>query len=246
MGKLRVHNIEAQTGTNVDLGAAGDVVTFASDSIQTNLYKDSGGNTIFQSNGSGTLSNVNTGLQGAGPKLITSTTVTSAVSTVEFTGITNTYSLYKFVFLNVAPSTNDQYFQAAGNVGGGFGPSTNVTSASYMAWKREDTWASGYGLAYRSSESVATHNGYFDIAGSVGNQSERSGSGIFWLYNPGSTTSTKNWLASFNSKQGDGTPYCLGNQAQGYFGTAAAVTGMSFKFASGNVASGKIKLYGII
>ena len=58
MGKLRVHNIEAQTGTNVDLGAAGDVVTFASDSIQTNLYKDSGGNTIFQSNGSGTLSNV--------------------------------------------------------------------------------------------------------------------------------------------------------------------------------------------
>ena len=107
MGKLRVHNIEAQTGTNVDLGAAGDVVTFASDSIQTNLYKDSGGNTLFQSNGSGTLSNVNTGLQGAGPKLITSTTVTSAVSTVEFTGITNTYSLYKFVFLNVAPSSND-------------------------------------------------------------------------------------------------------------------------------------------
>ena len=38
MGKLRVHNIEAQTGTNVDLGAAGDVVTLASDSIQTNLY----------------------------------------------------------------------------------------------------------------------------------------------------------------------------------------------------------------
>ena len=49
MGKLRVHNIEAQTGTNVDLGAAGDVVTFASDSIQTNLYKDSGGNTLFRS-----------------------------------------------------------------------------------------------------------------------------------------------------------------------------------------------------
>ena len=38
MGKLRVHNIEAQTGTNVDLGAAGDNVTIASDSIQTNLY----------------------------------------------------------------------------------------------------------------------------------------------------------------------------------------------------------------
>ena len=81
MGKLRVHNIEAQTGTNVDLGAAGDVVTFASDSIQTNLYKDSGGNTIFQSDGAGTLSNVNSGLQGSGPNLITTQTA-SCVSAV--------------------------------------------------------------------------------------------------------------------------------------------------------------------
>ena len=115
MSKLRVHNIEAQSGTNVDLGAAGDVVTLASDSIQTNLYKDSGANTLFQSNGSGTLSNVNTGLKGAGPVLISTTTVSSAVSSIEFTGISNTYSLYQFIFLNVAPSTNDVYFQAAGN-----------------------------------------------------------------------------------------------------------------------------------
>ena len=68
-----------------------------------------------------------------------------------------------------------------------------------MAYNREDGGAN-YWMGYRSSESAATHSGYFDIAGSVGNQSERSGSGIFWLYNPGSTTSTKNWLASFNSK----------------------------------------------
>ena len=90
-------------------------------------------------------------------------------------------------------------------------------------------------------------SGYFDIAGSVGNQSERSGSGIFWLYNPGSTTSTKNWLASFNTKQGDGTPSLVrAVQTQGYMGTASAVTGMSLKFESGNIASGKIKLYVVI
>ena len=77
MGKLRVHNIEAQTGTNVDLGAAGDVVTFASDSLQTNLYKDSGGNTLFQSDGAGTLSNVNSAMSGSGPKLILSQTISA-------------------------------------------------------------------------------------------------------------------------------------------------------------------------
>ena len=90
------------------------------------------------------------------------------------------------------------------------------------------------------------YDGYFDIAGSVGNQSERSGSGIFWLYSPGSTTSTKNWLASFNTKQGDGTPLCQAVQTQGYMGTASACTAMSFQFASGNIATGIIKMYGMV
>ena len=245
MSTLKSNVIEPATGTDLTLGAVGDVLTVSGDSIQTNLYKDAGANTLFQSDGAGTLSNVNSGLQGAGLKLISTATASSS-STIEFTGISNTYSLYVFIFLNVAPSTNDVYFQAAGNVGGGFGPSTNVTSASYMAWKREDTWASGYGLAYRSSESVATLDDYFDIAGSVGNASERSGSGIFWLYSPGSTTSTKNWLASFNTKQGDGNPTCQAVQTQGYMGTASAVTGMAFKFASGNIATGIIKMYGMV
>ena len=102
MGKLRVHNIEAQTGTNVDLGAAGDNVTIASDSIQTNLYKDSGGNTIFQSNGSGTLSNVNSGMSGAGPKLITSTTAPAGTSNIEFTSGLGDYDHLMFVFFNIS------------------------------------------------------------------------------------------------------------------------------------------------
>ena len=245
MSTLRTHNIQPATGTTLTLGAVGDNLTVSSDSLQTNLYKDAGGNTLWSSDGAGTLSSINSGLEGAGLKLISTQTASSS-STIEFTGINNTYSLYKFIFLNVAPSSNDVYFQAAGNVGGGYGTSTNVTSASYMAWKREDTWSSGYGLAYRSSESVATHNGYFDIAGSVGNQAERSASGIFWLYSPASTTSIKCWLASVTSKQGDGTPYCLGNQAQGYFGTTSACTAMSFKFASGNIATGVIKMYGMV
>ena len=104
MGKLRVHNIEAQTGTNVDLGAAGDVVTFASDSIQTNLYKDSGGNTIFQSDGAGTLSNVNNRLLGYGPKLITTSSGDSLTNVDFTTGIDSTYDSYMFVMINLNPN----------------------------------------------------------------------------------------------------------------------------------------------
>ena len=74
MATLKSNLIEPATGTDLNIGAAGDILTLSSDSIQTNLYKDSGGNTIFQSDGAGTLSNVNSGLQGSGPNLITTQT----------------------------------------------------------------------------------------------------------------------------------------------------------------------------
>ena len=134
MGKLRVHNIEAQTGTNVDLGAAGDVVTLASDSIQTNLYKDSGANTLFQSDGAGTLSNVNSALQGDGPKLIQSETVSSAVATINFTAnIDDTYDEYMFVFVNVSPVTNNVNFMFNASTDGGSNYNVVKTSTAFRA-----------------------------------------------------------------------------------------------------------------
>ena len=72
MAKLRATNIDPKTGTNLNLGASGDSVTFSSDMIKANTMKDAGGNNLWTSNGSGTLSNVNSGMSGAGPKLILS------------------------------------------------------------------------------------------------------------------------------------------------------------------------------
>ena len=69
MSTLKSNVIEPATGTTLSLGAVGDNVTVSADSIQTNLYKDAGANTIFQSDGAGTLSNVNSGLKGVCPGL---------------------------------------------------------------------------------------------------------------------------------------------------------------------------------
>ena len=62
MGTLRAKTIEPATGSTLTLGASGDTVTVSSDSIKVNTFKDAGGNTLFTSDGAGTLSSVNSGL----------------------------------------------------------------------------------------------------------------------------------------------------------------------------------------
>ena len=62
MSTLKSNVIEPATGTNLTLGAAGDTIDVPSDALQLNTWKDSGGNTLFVSDGSGNLSSVNLSL----------------------------------------------------------------------------------------------------------------------------------------------------------------------------------------
>ena len=103
MSILRVATIEPEGATTtLTLGASGDTVTSSADSIKANTFKDAGGNTLWTSNGSGTLSNVNAGLSAAGPILISTNTITSAVTESTFTtGIDSTYDIYMFAFVNM-------------------------------------------------------------------------------------------------------------------------------------------------
>ena len=241
MGKLRVHNIEAQTGTNVDLGAAGDVVTFASDSIQTNLYKDSGGNTLFQSDGAGTLSNVNAALQGNGPKLIQTQTPSNAAYVEFASNIDNTYDHYMFMFVNVQPATNAAYFHFHGstNAGGPYGVTKTTTFID--TYHTEDNALSG--LGYSSSHDLAQSTAAQKISGATSNNADSALSGELHLFAPSSTTYVKQFYSTVN--------YCWdypgtgGIRVSGYFNTTLAIKAYLFAFNSGNIAAGTIKLYGI-
>ena len=242
MGKLRVHNIEAQTGTNVDLGAAGDVVTLASDSIQTNLYKDSGGNTIFQSDGAGTLSNVNSGLSAAGPKLILSQTA-SGSSEISFTsGIDSTYDKYMFVYLNVASATNNVQFYGNGSTDGGSTYGITKTMSWWQSWHQESGPSSlNYNTTWdrtgNTTDAIVLMNG-------ISNISDQNAAGIMYLYYPSNTTYQKHFLVSANQYHATGIST---NRifVAGYFNTTSAINAFKFTTSSGNF-SGKIKMYGII
>ena len=51
MSEIKVKTIEPSTGTNLTLGTSGDTVAVSSDSVKLDMWKDSGGNTLFQSDG---------------------------------------------------------------------------------------------------------------------------------------------------------------------------------------------------
>ena len=87
MAKLYVDTIEPEGATTtLTLGASGDTVTSSADSIKVNTFKDAGGNTLFTSDGAGTLSSVNSAI--AGSMIFISSQTASASSSISFTSRT--------------------------------------------------------------------------------------------------------------------------------------------------------------
>ena len=241
MGKLRVHNIEAQTGTNVDLGAAGDVVTFASDSIQTNLYKDAGGNTLFQSDGAGTLSNVNSKFKGDGPNLILSQTASSSASISFTSGIDSTYDKYMFVFVNIWPASGGNDFMIIASVNGGSSYGVATTTTAFRGIHGEN--GSGGALSYRTGRDAAQSTGNINLTMGVGGAADEGVSGIVHLYAPSSTAYVKQFYSRMQIY--DQSAQSVDYYVAGYVNSTSAVDAIKFLFGSGNIGAGTIKMYGV-
>ena len=244
MATLKTKTIEPSTGANVNLGNAGTAILVNSDSIQANVYKDSGGNTIFQSDGAGTLSNVNAALTGAGPKLILSQTASDSASISFTSGIDSTYDHYMFVFVNIQPATNTVKWEVQFNASGQTGYNESMTTVAwYVQHWENDSATSGPEL---TSSGTRQGNGTsFQCMGEdVGNGSDESLSGEFHLFSPSNTTNIKqfSWLIN-DYDQGDRSQQRGGG---GNINTTSAITEVQFKFNSGNINAGKVKMYGMI
>ena len=98
MGTLKSNVIEPATGTNLTLGASGDAIDVVGDALQLNTWKDSGGNTLFTSDGSGTLSSVNAGFGSAWTLLSTGNASDSA--SLDFT-LSGSYTEYYFQIIKI-------------------------------------------------------------------------------------------------------------------------------------------------
>ncbi len=236
MTTINVNTI-APSGSTLTVGDSGDTIV-ALDEIKVNTVKDAGGNTLWVSNGSGTLSSVS-GFGGALNLLSTQTASGSA--TISFTsGIDSTYKEYVFKFININAATDQASFTWQASTDGGSSYGMTITSSAFQAYQNEA--GDSYALQYNTASDQAQATTYQNITYLQGNESDKSSSGELHLFNPSSTTYVKNFYSIANNcEHQDMTQNMF---IGGYINSTSDVDAIQFKMSSGNF-DGKIKMYGV-
>ena len=170
--------------------------------------------------------------------LIATNTISSGVSSSSFTsGIDSTYDTYLFKFINLHPATDATYFTFQG----GASYNTTITSTFFTAYHGEN--GTGANFSYDSPFDQAQGTSYQPLYGQIGSDNDQSCSGHLFVFSPSSTTFVKHFISCMNgSSSGD---FTRNDFVAGYFNTTSALTQFQFKFNSGNIDNGVIKMYGI-
>ena len=154
----------------------------------------------------------------------------------------STYPIYQLEFINIHPASNGG-FQMNLSTDSGSNYNVTKTSSGFQAYHREDGSASLLGGGWNQLEQSTA---YQVIAGaSVKNDADSGVSGLMNLFNPSSTTFVKHYMTTCSSMDTSSPPYVQTQFSAGYANTTSAVNAISFKWSTGNIDSGKIKLYGI-
>ena len=173
-----------------------------------------------------------------------STSTASSSATIDITsGIDSTYKEYIVKFINIHPATDSVHFLFQGDTGTNTNYNQTITSACIRAYNYEGSGTPA--LQYYTSGDLAQGTDFHYMTGNagVGNDSDQSFNGTLHLFNPSDTTFVKHFLIDTHSH--GPSNYTMRFLVGGYFNTTSAITRLRFKFSSGNIDSGTIKLYGV-
>jgi len=152
----------------------------------------------------------------------------------------STYPIYMFKYINCHPATNNVAFSVNFRDGGSSYDATKTTTLFAAAHNEADNAAE---IGYASSDDTAQGTGFQGLTRGTGNGNDESCSGELILFNPSSTTFVKHFLSNSNNYNSNTqSNHCL---VAGYCNVTAAIDAVQFKFSSGNIDAGTIKLYGI-
>jgi len=179
-------------------------------------------------------------ISGGGMTLISTQTASSS-STISFTSnIDDTYDEYVFKFYDIHPATDDTSFEFNGSSDGGSNYNVTKTTTFFNAYHNEA--GNSTNLGYGTGGDLAQSTSFQRIIAGVGNGNDESGVATLHLFSPSSTTFVKHFISV---SQRLSQTYSVNDYVAGYFNTTSVVNAIQFKFASGNIDSGVIKLYGI-
>jgi len=177
-----------------------------------------------------------------GAMTLLSTQTASSSSTISFTsGIDDTYDSYVFKFIDIHPATDSVRFSFQTSTNGGSSYGVTATTTNFQVVHNEADTSTDF--SYKGNQDLAQSTSFQVFGNTQGNADDESACGELHLYNPSSTTFVKHFMAvQQQSAENDGSRQHF---TAGYFNTTSAVDAVQFKFDSGNIDSGVIKLYGV-
>jgi len=156
----------------------------------------------------------------------------------------STYPIYVFKFINCHPANDGQQLYMSGSVNSGSNyEATSKTTTCFRAYHTEG--GSSGTLAYYTGGDLANSTDSQFLSVEASNENDHGVSGTFTLFNPSSTTFVKHFISSSNSIYNDSSDFSMNFYVAGYFNTTSAINGIRFRFNTGNMDVGTIKLYGI-
>ena len=171
----------------------------------------------------------------------------SASATISFVDGTDgvvlddTYKSYVFKFINIHPETDSANFTFNMSTDAGSNYNVTKTTTVFRAYHTEDDTATA--IEYLTGEDLAQSTAFQIISGAVGNGADENVSGSMSLFNPSSTTYVKHFIT--NTQKTHSADYSINDFVAGYANTTSAVDAIQFKFSSGNIDDGIIKMYGV-
>ena len=173
--------------------------------------------------------------------LISTSTASNSANLSITSGIDSTYKEYIFKFHNIHPVTDGADFTMNFSADGGSNYNVTKTSTIFQSYQGEG--GENPTLNYDDSRDLAQSTAYQVIMQDPGNENDESGSGTLHLFDPSNTTFVKHFISDIHEHQGSN--YAVRKFLAGYANTTSAINAVDFKFASGNIDSGVIKLYGV-
>jgi hypothetical protein len=163
-------------------------------------------------------------------------------------GIDGTYDSYEFHFVNMHPATDNVVFSFQVNAsndlasGGGEFDTSLITSTLFRA-SHNETGTDATILEYVPSAALAQQALFQPLGYYTGFDDDQSVSGVLTLYDPSSTTYVKHFTSTANAVHANN--HSMVGHVAGYINQALAIPEIRFKFSSGNIDAGTIKMFGV-